>query len=82
MRTDTSWIWALPRSRSTSILASNGPIRCSASALPSLFSAEIERNGEQSPSLVLDASGEADYQVVAKVLATAQNAGLTRIKFE
>lgn len=53
-----------------------------ASALPSLFSAEIERSGEQSPSLVLDASGEADYQVVAKVLATAQNAGLTRIKFE
>ena len=54
----------------------------SASALPSLFSAEIERGGEQSPALMIDASGEADYQVVAKVLATAQNAGLTKIKFE
>ena len=53
-----------------------------ASALPSLFSAEIERGGEQSPALMIDASGEADYQVVAKVLATAQNAGLTKIKFE
>ena len=53
-----------------------------ASALPSLFSAEIERHGAQLPALEINANGEADYQIVAKVLATAQNAGLTRIKFE
>ncbi len=53
-----------------------------ASALPSLFSAEIERDHTQLPALEINANGEADYQIVAKVLATAQNAGLTRISFK
>ena len=52
------------------------------SALPSMFSADIERGGTQLPSLKIDAHGEADYQVVAKVLATAQNAGLSSISFK
>lgn len=52
------------------------------SALSSLFSAEIERGGAQRTSLKIDANGEADYQVIAKVLATAQNAGLISISFK
>jgi biopolymer transport protein ExbD len=52
------------------------------SALASMFSAEIERGGTQLPSLKIDANGEADYQTIAKVLATAQNAGLSSISFK
>ncbi len=52
------------------------------SALSSMLSAEIERGGAQLPALKIDANGEADYQVIAKVLATAQNAGLSSISFK
>ncbi|MFZ5637975.1 MAG: ExbD/TolR family protein [Pseudomonadota bacterium] len=52
------------------------------SALGSVFSAERERAGDQPVILRIDASGEVDYQVVAKVLATAQNAGLGNIRFK
>lgn len=52
------------------------------SALSSMFSAELERAGSQPVILSIDANGEADYQVVAKVLAVAQNAGLGNIRFE
>lgn len=51
------------------------------SALSSVFSAEQELAGDQALMLSIDASGDADYQVVAKVLATAQNAGLGNIRF-
>lgn len=52
------------------------------SALSSVFSAELERAGGQPLILSIDANGDADYQSVARVLATAQNAGLTNIRFE
>lgn len=52
------------------------------SALSSMLSAEVERGGTQLPALKIDANGEADYQVIAKVLATAQNAGLSSISFK
>lgn len=52
------------------------------SALSSVFSAERERAGSQPVILSIDANGDADYQVVAKVLATAQNAGLGNIRFK
>lgn len=52
------------------------------SALASVFSAELERAGGQPVILSIDANGEADYQVVAKVLAVAQNAGLGNIRFK
>lgn len=51
------------------------------SALPSVFSAELERAGAKPVILSIDANGEADYQTVAKVLAIAQNAGLGNIRF-
>jgi biopolymer transport protein ExbD len=52
------------------------------SALSSVLSAERERVGGEALVLNIDVSGDADYQVVAKVLATAQNAGLGNIRFE
>lgn len=52
------------------------------SALPSVFSAELERAGGQPLILSIDANGDADYQTVAKVLATAQNVGLANIRFK
>ncbi len=51
------------------------------SALGAMFSAEAVRAGETLPVVEIDASGDADYQVVAKVLALAQNAGLEKIRF-
>ncbi len=52
------------------------------SSLGSILSAEIERNGRDLPAMQIDANGEADYQVIARVLATAKNAGLTSIAFK
>lgn len=52
------------------------------SALSSVFSAELQRAGSQPVILSIDANGDADYQIVAKVLATAQNAGLGNIRFK
>jgi biopolymer transport protein ExbD len=49
--------------------------------LTALFSAEAVRAGETLPGVRISANGDADYQVVAKVLATAQNAGFTKIGF-
>jgi biopolymer transport protein ExbD len=49
------------------------------SALNAMFSAEAVRAGEKMPGVRISANGDADYQVVAKVLATAQNAGFTKI---
>lgn len=51
------------------------------SALNAMFSAEAVRAGEKMPGVKISANGDADYQVVAKVLATAQNAGFTKIGF-
>ena len=51
------------------------------SALPSMFSAEVERADARSPAMKIHANGEADYQVIAKVLAVAENAGVRNIAF-
>lgn len=50
-------------------------------SLQSMFAAKVERAGRTPPALKIEANGDADYQVVAKVLASAQNAGLTSIGF-
>lgn len=51
------------------------------SALDAMLSAEAVRAGQTLPVVEIDASGEADYEIVAKVLALAQNAGLEKIRF-
>lgn len=51
------------------------------SALAALLQAEAERAGGQPPLLHSEASGEADYGVVARVPVAARNAGIDRIAF-
>ena len=51
------------------------------SALQPMFEAEAQRDSAHPPLLRIDANGDADYGVVAKVLAAANNAELTRIAF-
>ena len=50
-------------------------------ALQPMLEAELQRDPANPPTLRIDANGDADYGVVAKVLAAAHNADLTRIAF-
>lgn len=52
-----------------------------ASALQPMLAAELARAGTQPPLLRVDASGQADYGAVARVLAAARNADWDRIAF-
>ena len=51
------------------------------SALQPMLEVESQRDPAHPPLLRIDANGDADYGVVAKVLAAAHNADLTRIAF-
>ena len=51
------------------------------SALQSLMAVEAQRDPAHPPILVIDASGDADYGVVTRVLAQARAAELDRIAF-
>jgi biopolymer transport protein ExbD len=51
------------------------------SALPALMAVEAQRDPKHPPVLVIDANGDADYGVVARVLATARSAELDNIAF-
>ena len=51
------------------------------SALQPMLQSELLRDPGNPPLLKIDASGEADYGVVAKVLAAAHNADWDRIAF-
>ena len=51
------------------------------SVLQSLMSVEVQRHSRHQPLLQIDASADADYGVVAKVLASARNAQMDRIAF-
>jgi biopolymer transport protein ExbD len=50
-------------------------------ALQPMLQSELQRDPRNPPLLKIDASGEADYGVVAKVLAAADNADWNRIAF-
>lgn len=51
------------------------------SALQSMMLAEVSRDPAHPPTLQIDSSPDADYGVMAKVLASAKNADMTRIGF-
>jgi biopolymer transport protein ExbD len=51
------------------------------SALQAMMASEVQRGVRNSPRLEIDASGDADYQAVTRVLAAAHNAELSRIAF-
>jgi biopolymer transport protein ExbD len=51
------------------------------SALRNMMQAEVERDPNNQPTLEIDTNDDADYGVLAKVLATARNAGMQKIGF-
>jgi len=51
------------------------------SALQSLMEVEVNRDPQNQPTLEIDTSPDADYGVLAKVLAAAKNAGMVKIGF-
>lgn len=51
------------------------------SALASVFEAEHVRAGNKHVPLQLDVNDQAEYQIVAQVVAAAKNAGLENIRF-
>lgn len=50
-------------------------------ALENRMAAEVQRDPAQPPTLQIDADQEAEYEVLARVLAAAKNADLQRIGF-
>jgi len=51
------------------------------SALRNMMQAEVERDPANQPTLEIDTSEDADYGILAKVLATAKNAQMQKIGF-
>ncbi|MEO6366134.1 MAG: biopolymer transporter ExbD [Luteimonas sp.] len=51
------------------------------SAVQNMMVSEVQRDPRNQPRLEIDSSGDAEYQVLAKVLAGAKNAGMDRIGF-
>ena len=51
------------------------------SALESLMEVEVQREPPNQPALEIDTSPDADYGVLAKVLASAKNADMKKIGF-
>ena len=51
------------------------------SALQILMEVEVNRDPKNQPQLEIDTSPDADYGVLAKVLAAAKNAGMIKIGF-
>lgn len=51
------------------------------SALQNMMAAEVQRDPRNQPRLDIDASEEAEYQILAQVLAAAKNAEMDRIGF-
>jgi len=51
------------------------------SALKSMMTTEVERDPNNQPTLEVDTNGDADYGVLAKVLAIARNAQMQKIGF-
>jgi biopolymer transport protein ExbD len=51
------------------------------SALRNMMEAEVERDPNNQPTLQIDTDGEADYGILARVLASARNAQMQKIGF-
>jgi biopolymer transport protein ExbD len=64
---------------SGTVLWNNSPTPMS--TLQSQFDVEGERTFEEQPTIEVDTDKDAEYETLAKVLARAKNAGLTKISF-
>jgi biopolymer transport protein ExbD len=49
--------------------------------IPNMMEVEVQRDPTNQPMLQIDASGDADYGILAKVLASAKNAHMDKIGF-
>ncbi len=57
----------------------NNPVQVS--ALQTMMENEVQRDPTNQPLLQIDANGDAEYDVMAKVLAAAKNAQMLKIGF-
>ena len=57
----------------------NGPVALA--TLQQMMEAEVQKDPTNQPELRIDASSDSDYQTMAKVLAAAKNADMTKINF-
>jgi biopolymer transport protein ExbD len=57
----------------------NSPV--AVSAVQSMMKEEVDQDPTNQPDLIIDADPDSHYDVMAKVLAAAKNAGMMKIKF-
>jgi biopolymer transport protein ExbD len=50
-------------------------------ALPQMMETEVQRDPTNQPELRIDASADSEYEVMARVLASAKNADMKKINF-
>ena len=64
---------------SNQIFWNNSPV--SVPALPQMMETEVQRDPTNQPELRIDASADSEYEVMARVLASAKNADMKKINF-
>lgn len=64
---------------SNTIYWNNTPVALD--ALQTMMEAEVQRDPTNQPELRIDANGDSEYEVIAKVLAAAKNARMEKINF-
>ena len=64
---------------SNQIFWNNSPV--SVTALPPMMETEVQRDPTNQPELRIDASADSEYEVMARVLASAKNADMKKINF-
>ena len=64
---------------SNQIFWNNSPV--SVTALPQMMETEVQRDPTNQQELRIDASADSEYEVMARVLASAKNADMKKINF-
>ena len=64
---------------SNQIFWNNSPV--SVTALPQMMETDVQRDPTNQPELRIDASADSEYEVMARVLASAKNADMKKINF-
>ena len=64
---------------SNQIFWNNSPV--SVTALPQMMETEVQRDPTNQPELRIDASADSEYEVMARVLASAKNADMKKLNF-
>jgi biopolymer transport protein ExbD len=64
---------------SNQVFWNNSPV--SVTALPQMMETEVQRDPTNQPELRIDASADSEYEIMARVLASAKNADMKKINF-